>query len=92
MLPPRFTCACVYSVCMARVNVYLPDDLAERAKLAGVSISAVTQDALRSALAAMDTDTWLDRLDRHSGAQVEHERVLAALDEAREDFGVRSAG
>jgi post-segregation antitoxin (ccd killing protein) len=77
---------------MARVNVYLPDDLAERAKLAGVSISAVTQDALRSALAAMDTDAWLDRLDRHSGAQVEHERVLAALDEAREDFGVRSAG
>ena len=77
---------------MARVNVYLPDDLAERAKLAGVSISAVTQDALRGALAAMDTDEWLDRLDRRSGAEVEHERVLGALDEAREDFGARSAG
>lgn len=75
---------------MARVNVYLPDDLAERAKLAGVSISAVTQDALRSALAAMDTNAWLDRLDRGDGTEVEHERVLTALDEARDDFGARS--
>jgi post-segregation antitoxin (ccd killing protein) len=81
----------VYSVCMARVNVYLPDELAERAKLAGVSISTVTQHALRSALAAMDTNTWLDRLDQHAGADVEHEHVLAALDDAREDFGARSA-
>jgi len=49
------------------VNVYLPDDLAERAKLAGISLSAVTQDALRRALAALDTDAWLDRLKRHDG-------------------------
>jgi post-segregation antitoxin (ccd killing protein) len=34
------------------VNVYLPDDLAERAKAAGVNISALTQDVIRSALAA----------------------------------------
>jgi post-segregation antitoxin (ccd killing protein) len=39
-------------VCVARVNVYLPDDLAQRAKAAGLSISAVTQNALRSALTA----------------------------------------
>jgi post-segregation antitoxin (ccd killing protein) len=76
---------------MARVNVYLPDDLAARAKLAGVSISAVTQEALRGALAAMDTDAWLDRLGRRSGTEVEHDRVLGALDEAREDFGARSS-
>ena len=74
---------------MARVNVYLPDDLAERAKLAGVSISAVTQDALRSALAAIDTDSWLDRLDQLPAREVAHDRVLAALDHAREDFGAR---
>jgi post-segregation antitoxin (ccd killing protein) len=74
------------------LNVYLPDDLAERARLAGVSISAVTQNALRSALAAMDTDAWLDRLDRRSGTEVEHDRVLEALDEAREGLGARSAG
>lgn len=77
---------------MARVNVYLPDDLAERAKLAGVSVSAVTQDALRSALTAIDTDAWLDRLEEGSGVEVDHDRVLAALDKAREDFESHSAG
>ncbi len=80
----------MYSVCMARVNVYLPDDLAENAKLAGVSISAITQDALRGALAALDTDAWLDGLELSFGADIEHERVLAAIDQAREDFGARS--
>lgn len=68
----------------ARVNVYLPDDLAQRAKLAGLSISAVTQDALRSALAAAGTNAWLDRLDQRAGADVEHEHVLTAVDDARE--------
>lgn len=82
----------MYSVCMARVNVYLPDDLAERVKLAGVSISAVTQEALRRTLAVIDTDAWLDRLDEGSTAEIEHERVLAALDAARDDFGARSTG
>lgn len=72
---------------MARVNVYLPDELAERAKQAGVSISAVTQDALRGTLAAIDTDTWLDRLDRRPGVEIKHERVLAALDDARDELG-----
>jgi len=76
---------------MARVNVYLPDDLAERAKLAGISLSKVTQDALRVALAEVESDAWVDRLERHDGAEVEHDRVLAALDAAREDFGAHSA-
>jgi len=74
---------------MARVNVYLPDDLAERAKLAGVSISAVTQDALRHTLAAIDTDSWLDHLDQLAPTEVAHGRVIAALDHAREEFGAR---
>lgn len=74
---------------MARVNVYLPDDLAERAKRAGVSISAVTQDALRSTLGAIDTDRWLDHLDRLVPAEVPHDRVIAALDHAREELGAR---
>jgi post-segregation antitoxin (ccd killing protein) len=72
---------------MARVNVYLPDDLAERAKAAGVSISALTQDALRSALAASDTDRWLDRLDGMPSHEVPHDTVLGALDDVRDEFG-----
>lgn len=72
---------------MARVNVYLPDDLAERAKAAGVSISALTQDALRSALATSDTDRWLDRLEQLPEHDVSHDVVLRTLDDVRDDFG-----
>ena len=72
---------------MARVNVYLPEDLAERAKAAGVSISALTQQALRSALAGADTDRWLDRLERVPGHEVSHEDVMRSLDEVRDEFG-----
>ncbi|MCL2419220.1 MAG: hypothetical protein FWD04_08005 [Conexibacteraceae bacterium] len=74
------------------MNVYLPDDPADRAKLAGVSLSAITQDALRNALAAPDTGAWLDRLDQHASAEFERDRVLDALDQARENFGARSRG
>jgi len=77
----------VYSVRMARVNVYLPDELAERARAAGVNISGVTQDAIRSALAGMDTDRWLDRLNELPQASVPHERVIRALDAARDELG-----
>jgi post-segregation antitoxin (ccd killing protein) len=72
---------------MARVNVYLPDELAERARAAGLNISGVTQDAIRSALAGSDTDLWLDRLERLPTTDVSHEHVIGALDEARDEFG-----
>lgn len=75
---------------MARVNVYLPDELAERARVAGMSISGVTQEALRSALAGVDTDHWLDRLEQLPRAEVPHERVIQALDDARDELGARS--
>lgn len=72
---------------MARVNVYLPDELAQRARAAGVNISGVTQEALRSALAKVDTDTWLDRLERLPTNDIPHEQVIRALDEARDELG-----
>lgn len=71
---------------MARVNVYLPDDLAERARSAGISVSTVTQDALRAALAARETDRWIDGLERIPAHEVSHEAVMRALDAARDDF------
>jgi post-segregation antitoxin (ccd killing protein) len=78
---------CVYSVCMARVNVYLPDDLAERARSAGVNVSGVAQDAIRGALASLETDVWLDRLDRLPRINLRHETVMTALEDARDEFG-----
>ena len=44
---------------MARVNVYLPDDLAAEAKEAGLNVSNLTQKALRSTLAGIRVDEWL---------------------------------
>jgi post-segregation antitoxin (ccd killing protein) len=77
----------VYNMRMARVNVYLPDELARRARAAGLNVSGITQDALRGALAADETDRWLQRLESLHRIDVGHERVIEALDAAREEFG-----
>jgi post-segregation antitoxin (ccd killing protein) len=72
---------------MARVNVYLPDDLAESARSAGVNVSAITQEALRATLASSHTDRWLKRLQQRPRVDVDHELVLGALDQARDELG-----
>lgn len=72
---------------MARVNVYLPDELAREAKAAHVNISGVTQAALKHELAGRATKRWLESLSQLSPVNVSHEAVLNALDEAREEFG-----
>lgn len=74
---------------MARVNVYLPDDLAQRARKAGLNISGVAQEALRGALTRGDTERWLDRLEALPQLAVTHERVIDALDDARAELGAR---
>lgn len=76
---------------MARINVYLPDDLAERARAAGVNVSSLTQSALRRELAARNTDDWLKRLRRMPRVAVTHDAVLEALDREREELGRRGA-
>jgi post-segregation antitoxin (ccd killing protein) len=77
---------------MARINVYVPDDLAARARAVGVNISGVTQEALRAALALVDTDRWLDELEHLSEADVPHEQLMRALDDARDELGASSDG
>jgi post-segregation antitoxin (ccd killing protein) len=72
---------------MARINVYLPDDLARQARAAGMSVSGVTQAALRRELGARDTAEWLSRLGRLPAVKVTHEQVLSALDAERDEFG-----
>jgi len=72
---------------MARVNVYLPDELAASAREAGLNISGLTQDAVQDALAAVSTDRWLDRLEHRQRHNIAHERVLKALADARSEFG-----
>lgn len=88
------------SVCIvcvvARLNVYLPDDLAAAAKKGGLNLSAVTQEAVRATLAARSTDAWLAMLDATAAPEstapapatpgsVPHDRALEALDAARDE-------
>jgi len=77
---------CVYYVCMARLNVYVPDDLAERARRAGLNVSALAQAAIVAELDQLDTTAWLDALPRPAH-RTSHEAALTALDAARGDFG-----
>lgn len=77
----------VYSVGMARLNVYVPDDLAEAARQAQLNVSSVTQDALRREVARRSTHRWLARLRRLPAMGVGHATVVAALDAVREEEG-----
>lgn len=70
---------------MARVNIYLPYDLAAEAKAAGLNVSGIAQEALRAELAARRVAAWLDGVAALPPTGVTHEQVLAALDEARRE-------
>jgi len=70
---------------MARINVYLPDELAAEAKNAGVNLSAVTQDAVRLLLDARSTDAWLATVRSAPPHLGTHDRALEALDGVRDE-------
>ena len=71
---------------MARLNVYVPDDLAERARGVGLNVSAVTQAALAVELERHSLGQWLAALPAPRRV-VSHQSALAVLDEARADLG-----
>lgn len=71
---------------MARVNVYLPDELAEQARAAGLNVSGLTQEAVRGALSVHRTDAWLEDLVGLPRTGASHDDVIAAVREARDEF------
>lgn len=71
---------------MARVNVYLPDDLAEEVRAADINVSAVSQAALREALAARRMNAWLDDVRRLPPVDIPHADVLAAVAGAKDEI------
>lgn len=71
---------------MARVNIYLPNDLADEVRGAGLNVSAVAQEALRAALGSRRVGTWLQGVVRLPSTRVSHEDALAALSEARAEL------
>ena len=72
---------------VARVNVYLPDELVEELRAAGLNLSMVTRVAVHRELTRSRTDAWLRRVSLERAAVVAHEKVLAALRVARSGAG-----
>lgn len=70
---------------MARLNVYVPDELADRAREAGLNVSALTQAAITAELERHATDAWLASLPIREPV-ISHETALGALDAARAEL------
>lgn len=69
--------------------MYLPDELAEDVRRAGLNVSNITQDALRRELAGRQTTAWLERVRKLRGTGVTHAQVLEVLDAVRDESGDR---
>lgn len=76
----------VYTMRMSRVNVYLPDDLAEEAKKAGLNISSLTQEAIRSSLAAQTLKLWQQQISELPSPGVSHAKVISAVNAAKDEL------
>lgn len=74
---------------MPKVSVYLPDELYQQARARGLSLSAVTQQALVQALASDANAAWVARARQRAERQADRTPVdmTALMDEVREDFG-----
>ncbi len=71
---------------MARVNVYLPDELAAEVRAAGLNVSNVAQEALRSALAASRVDEWLDDVGSIRPLGIDRSAVASAVTAAKDEL------
>ncbi len=76
----------VYPMRMARVNVYLPDDLADEVRLSGLNVSGIAQQALQAALASRRVDAWLKAAGRFGPSDIGHDEAMTALQEARAEM------
>lgn len=70
---------------MPKVGVYLPDELYAKARELGVSLSAVTQEALERRIAEASVSQWLTgqltRPPRRTAVSVTTEELMDAVDE-----------
>ncbi len=73
-------------MCMARVNVYLPDDLAAVAQESGLNVSRLTQEALRRAIETRSLDLWLDEVAALPPAGIELAIIKDAVSEAKDEL------
>ncbi len=70
--------------------MYLPDELAAEAKAAGLNVSALAQEAIRSELRRQHTKAWWDDLRAWQAENpqpaVSRDQVREAMDAVREEW------
>jgi hypothetical protein len=71
---------------MARVNVYLPDDLASEAKSKGLNISKLTQEALKRAIDSDKMAAWMEKVRSDPPVEVDPDVLRAAIAGAKDDI------
>lgn len=71
---------------MARVNVYLPDDLAETARATGLNLSRLTQEAIRRAVDIQALDRWLEQAASLPQPGIDPETVEQAMTAAKDEL------
>ena len=74
---------------MARINIYVPDELADEARRSGLNVSSLAQRAIRASLAAQSTDQWLRTLRPAPSHAATHEGAVRALDAVRDEAPTR---
>lgn len=72
---------------MPKVSVYLPDDLYRRVQDSGLSLSAVTQQALHRALAQRRNHDWIARRRDEEPLVAGDVDVGEVLEAVRDEFG-----
>lgn len=71
---------------MARVNVYLPDDLAEKARAADLNVSGLTQAAIQRELDRQSLNAWLDEVAALPPTGIDGETAQAVITAVRDEF------
>ena len=79
---------------MARINVYLPDELAERVKSADLNVSAVVQQALDAELRRLSMADWWEQVRKLPPLKVEVDSaaLIRQIRDEREEELARRMG
>ena len=68
---------------MARVNIYLPDDLADAARARELNVSMICREAIRDALGAARRRAWLAALEDREPIEIDTHEILGTVHESR---------
>lgn len=72
---------------MPKVSVYLPDELYDRVRSQGLSMSSVTQSALERQITSVVNDAWIDRMATVGTRLRCVVDTTELMDEVRDEFG-----